>query len=106
MLCLFILTGFPQIKSPGVTVRYLDYGSDEKEAVILKHFPDRLQSMLIDTTTRKRKMVRSYPSYTLISTVHGIEIHVLCSQPLIMGASYREMILSDYLTNSKPRVIN
>lgn len=57
VLCLFILTGFPQIKSPGVSVRYLDYGSDEKEAVILKHFPDRLQSMLIDTTTRKRKMV-------------------------------------------------
>ena len=36
---------------------YLDYASDEKKAVVLKHFPDRMQSMVIDTATRKRKMV-------------------------------------------------
>ncbi|XP_067952130.1 zinc finger ZZ-type and EF-hand domain-containing protein 1-like [Watersipora subatra] len=58
VLCLLVITDFPQVKSPGVTVTYLDYASDEKKGVILKHFPDRMQSMLIDTVTRKRKMVR------------------------------------------------
>ena len=68
VLCLLVITGFPKIKSPGVMVKYSDYAMDEKDAVILKHYPDKQQCMLIDTSTRKKLTVGPLV-YSLLSVM-------------------------------------
>ncbi|KAF6029661.1 hypothetical protein EB796_011992 [Bugula neritina] len=58
VLCLFTICGFPQIKSPGVNIKYLDASQELRKAVILKHFPDKMQSMVVDTASRRKKMIK------------------------------------------------
>jgi len=49
-------------------VKYSDYAMDEKDAVILKHYPDKQQCMLIDTSTRKKLTVGPLV-YSLLSVM-------------------------------------
>jgi len=54
-----------QIKSPGVNIKYLDASQELRKAVILKHFPDKMQSMVVDTASRRKKMVSCFTSTTM-----------------------------------------
>ena len=49
-----------QVLSVGSSVRFVDSGGEQRLAVVLKHFQDKDQSLVIDRKTRKRKMVRTH----------------------------------------------
>ncbi|CAH1794732.1 unnamed protein product [Owenia fusiformis] len=54
IFALFVIAGFPQVLSIGTHVKYNENGSDVKDGVVLKHFPDRHGTLIVDKRSRKR----------------------------------------------------
>ena len=46
-----------QVLSVGSSVHFVDSGGETRSAVVLKHFQDKDQALVVDRKTRKRKMV-------------------------------------------------
>ena len=46
-----------QVLSIGSHVKYTEIGTEVKNGVVLKHFPDKNQSLLVDKKNRKRRTV-------------------------------------------------
>ena len=64
IFALFVVAGFPEVLSIGSHVKYTDVGTEVRCGVVLKHFPDKSQTLLVDKKSRKRRMVRHtfYPA--------------------------------------------
>ena len=56
-LLLFGAFVLQQVLSIGAPVRYADFSTEFKTGVVLKHFPDKYQTLLVDRKTRRRKTV-------------------------------------------------
>ena len=54
---LYILPHHMQVLSIGSHVKYTEIGTEVKNGVVLKHFPDKNQSLLVDKKNRKRRTV-------------------------------------------------
>ncbi|XP_012939826.1 zinc finger ZZ-type and EF-hand domain-containing protein 1 [Aplysia californica] len=54
---MFVIAGFPEVLTTGTLV---DYSSsvEPQRGVVLKHFPDKYQTLLVDLRTRKRHTVK------------------------------------------------
>ncbi|XP_013398346.1 zinc finger ZZ-type and EF-hand domain-containing protein 1-like [Lingula anatina] len=68
IFALFVIAGFPEVLSIGNQVKYNENGTEARLGVVLKHYPDKHMTLLIDTKSRKRHSV-SFIDYfgTLIS---------------------------------------
>ena len=49
---------FQQVLSVGSQVKYTDSGSETKHGVVMKHFQDKNQTLLVDKKSRRRRTVR------------------------------------------------
>lgn len=56
IFALFVMAGFPEVLTIGTLVLFSHVGS-EQTGVVLKHFPDKYQTLVIDIKTRKRYTV-------------------------------------------------
>ena len=43
-----------QVLSIGSPVKYLSHGTEMKRGVVLKHFPDKNQTLVVDMMSRRR----------------------------------------------------
>lgn len=55
IFALFVVAGFPEVLSIGCHVQYTKGGTDMKHGVVLKHFPDKNQTLLVDKKSRRRR---------------------------------------------------
>ena len=58
IFALFVLAGFPEVLSIGCRVKFTDVGTDRKDGVVLKHFPEKDQTLIVDAKNRKRRTVK------------------------------------------------
>ena len=58
IFALFVLAGFPEVLSIGCQVKFTDVGTDRKDGVVLKHFPEKVQTLIVDAKNRKRRTVK------------------------------------------------
>ncbi|XP_078081313.1 zinc finger ZZ-type and EF-hand domain-containing protein 1 isoform X5 [Mustelus asterias] len=68
---LLVLVGFPEVLCRGTHTVYIDNANESHDVIVLKHFTEKIQAVVIDIKTRKRKTVRDYrltqvckPEYT------------------------------------------
>ncbi|KAL5009613.1 hypothetical protein ScPMuIL_011918 [Solemya velum] len=57
IFALFVMAGFPEVLTVGTIVSYSLSGVEKKTGVVLKHFPDKYQTLLIDVKSRKRHTI-------------------------------------------------
>ncbi|GCC35998.1 hypothetical protein chiPu_0014488 [Chiloscyllium punctatum] len=57
---LLVLVGFPEVLCRGTHTVYIDNANESHDVIVLKHFTEKIQAVVIDTKTRKRKTVRDY----------------------------------------------
>ncbi|XP_055877134.1 zinc finger ZZ-type and EF-hand domain-containing protein 1-like isoform X1 [Biomphalaria glabrata] len=55
---MFVIAGFPELLTTGTLVDYNYTSLDNQSGVVLKHFPDKYQTLLVDLKTRKRHTVK------------------------------------------------
>ena len=51
---------FCQVLSIGTRVKYSELGLEVKDGVVLKHFPDKHQTLVVDLKSRKRHTVSKH----------------------------------------------
>ena len=56
IFALFVMAGFPEVLTIGTLVHFSHIGS-QQTGVVLKHFPDKYQTLVIDIKTRKRHTI-------------------------------------------------
>ncbi|XP_071131694.1 zinc finger ZZ-type and EF-hand domain-containing protein 1-like [Mytilus edulis] len=56
IFALFVMAGFPEVLTIGTLVHFSHIGT-EQTGVVLKHFPDKYQTLVIDIKTRKRHTI-------------------------------------------------
>ena len=52
-----VCVAFCQVLSIGTRVKYSELGLEVKDGVVLKHFPDKHQTLVVDLKSRKRHTV-------------------------------------------------
>ncbi|XP_067864037.1 zinc finger ZZ-type and EF-hand domain-containing protein 1 isoform X2 [Heptranchias perlo] len=57
---LLVLVGFPEVLCRGTHTVYVDNANESHDVIVLKHFTEKIQAVVIDIKTRKRKTVRDY----------------------------------------------
>uniref|UniRef100_A0A4W3IYQ1 Zinc finger ZZ-type and EF-hand domain containing 1 n=1 Tax=Callorhinchus milii TaxID=7868 RepID=A0A4W3IYQ1_CALMI len=57
---LLVLVGFPEVLCRGTRTVYIDNANELHDVIVLKHFTEKNQAVVIDIKTRKRKTVRDY----------------------------------------------
>ncbi|XP_061181596.1 zinc finger ZZ-type and EF-hand domain-containing protein 1-like [Saccostrea echinata] len=58
IFALFVMAGFPEVLTIGTLVSFTQYaGLERKTGVVLKHFPDKNQTLVIEIKTRKRHTI-------------------------------------------------
>ncbi|KAL3875978.1 hypothetical protein ACJMK2_033871 [Sinanodonta woodiana] len=57
IFALFVMAGFPEVLTTGTLVHYNHTGVESKDGVVLKHYPDKHQTLVADVKTRKRHTV-------------------------------------------------
>ncbi|XP_052765956.1 zinc finger ZZ-type and EF-hand domain-containing protein 1-like isoform X1 [Mya arenaria] len=57
IFAMFVMAGFPEVLTTGTLVNYNQTGMDVKTGVVLKHFPDKHSTLLVDVKSRKRHTV-------------------------------------------------
>ncbi|GFS06647.1 zinc finger ZZ-type and EF-hand domain-containing protein 1-like, partial [Elysia marginata] len=55
---MFVIAGFPEVLTTGALVDYTYTSLESQSGVVLKHFPDKCQTLVIDLKTRKRHIVK------------------------------------------------
>ncbi|XP_051891309.1 LOW QUALITY PROTEIN: zinc finger ZZ-type and EF-hand domain-containing protein 1 [Pristis pectinata] len=60
VFALLVLVGFPEVLCRGTHTVYIDNANEAHDVIVLKHFTEKIQAVVIDTKTRKRKTVRDY----------------------------------------------
>ncbi|CAL1538237.1 unnamed protein product [Lymnaea stagnalis] len=55
---MFVIAGFPEVLTTGTLVDYNCFSLDSQSGVVLKHFPDKYQTLIVDLKTRKRHTVK------------------------------------------------
>ncbi|KAH9489895.1 Zinc finger ZZ-type and EF-hand domain-containing protein 1 [Bulinus truncatus] len=55
---MFVIAGFPEVLTTGTLVDYSYTSLDNQSGVVLKHFPDKYQTLLVDLKTRKRHTIK------------------------------------------------
>ena len=58
IFALFVLAGFPEVLSIGCKVKYTENGAEMKDGVVLKHFPEKDQTLIVDMKNRKRRTIK------------------------------------------------
>ena len=58
IFALFVLAGFPEVLSIGCQVKFMDVGTDRKDGIVLKHFPEKDQTLIVEAKNRKRHTVK------------------------------------------------
>lgn len=58
IFALFVMAGFPEVLTIGTLVQYNHMDMEKKKGVVLKHYPDKYQTLIIDIKTRKRHTVQ------------------------------------------------
>ncbi|XP_078317573.1 zinc finger ZZ-type and EF-hand domain-containing protein 1-like isoform X2 [Crassostrea virginica] len=59
IFALFVMAGFPEVLTIGTLVSFTQYaGLERKTGVVLKHFPDENQTLIIEIKTRKRHTIQ------------------------------------------------
>jgi hypothetical protein len=51
------VAGFPDVLSVGTNVKCTIYGLESKNAVVLKHFPEKRSTLVVDKSTRRKHLV-------------------------------------------------
>ncbi|XP_064626439.1 zinc finger ZZ-type and EF-hand domain-containing protein 1-like isoform X2 [Lineus longissimus] len=57
IFALIVVAGFPDVLSVGTNVKYTLPGHESKNGVVLKHFPEKRTSLVVDKATRRRHLV-------------------------------------------------
>ncbi|XP_069741096.1 zinc finger ZZ-type and EF-hand domain-containing protein 1 isoform X2 [Narcine bancroftii] len=60
VFALLVLVGFPEVLCRGTRTVYMDNANETHDVIVLKHFTEKIQAVVIDSNTRKRKTVRDY----------------------------------------------
>ncbi|RUS90799.1 hypothetical protein EGW08_001418 [Elysia chlorotica] len=55
---MFVIAGFPEVLTTGALVDYTYTSLESQSGVVLKHFPDKCQTLVVDLKTRKRHTVK------------------------------------------------
>ncbi|KAK7112606.1 zinc finger ZZ-type and EF-hand domain-containing protein 1-like isoform X2 [Littorina saxatilis] len=58
MYALFVMAGFPEVLSIGTLVEYCHTSLETKKGVVIKHFTDKHQTLVVDLHSRKRHTVK------------------------------------------------
>ncbi|XP_078404848.1 zinc finger ZZ-type and EF-hand domain-containing protein 1 isoform X3 [Cetorhinus maximus] len=57
---LLVLVGFPEVLCRGTHTVYIDNANESHDVIVLKHFTEKIQAVVIDIKTRKRKTGKDY----------------------------------------------
>ncbi|XP_035685693.1 zinc finger ZZ-type and EF-hand domain-containing protein 1-like [Branchiostoma floridae] len=60
VFALFVMAGFPEVLCPGSQALLQDNGGDIKPVVVVKHFSEKGEVMVMDVRSRRRKTVKDY----------------------------------------------
>ncbi|CAH1233496.1 ZZEF1 [Branchiostoma lanceolatum] len=60
VFALFVMAGFPEVLCPGSQALLQDNGGDVKPVVVVKHFSEKGEVMVMDVRSRRRKTVKDY----------------------------------------------
>ncbi|XP_062887585.1 zinc finger ZZ-type and EF-hand domain-containing protein 1 isoform X3 [Mobula hypostoma] len=60
IFALLVLVGFPEVLCRGIRTVYIDNANETHDVIVVKHFTEKIQAVVIDIKTRKRKTVRDY----------------------------------------------
>ncbi|XP_032901823.1 zinc finger ZZ-type and EF-hand domain-containing protein 1 isoform X3 [Amblyraja radiata] len=60
VFALLVLVGFPEVLCRGTHTVYIDNANETHDVIVLKHFTEKIQAVVIDIQTRKRKTVKDY----------------------------------------------
>ncbi|KAK7482310.1 hypothetical protein BaRGS_00026438, partial [Batillaria attramentaria] len=55
---LFVMAGFPEVLTIGTLVEYCHTSLETKKGVVIKHFPDKHQTLVVDLHSRKRYTIK------------------------------------------------
>ncbi|XP_059146557.1 zinc finger ZZ-type and EF-hand domain-containing protein 1-like isoform X2 [Physella acuta] len=55
---MFVIAGFPEVLTTGTLVDYNCTSIETQSGVVLKHFPDKYQALIVDLKSRKRHTIR------------------------------------------------
>lgn len=58
VFALYVIAGFPEVFALGSLVRYTEAGMDSKFGIILKHFPDKNRTLVVDCSSRRRQNLK------------------------------------------------
>ncbi|XP_076459760.1 zinc finger ZZ-type and EF-hand domain-containing protein 1-like isoform X2 [Babylonia areolata] len=58
LFSLFVMAGFPEVLSVGTLVQYCHTSLETKKGVVIKHFTDKHQCLVVDLHSRKRYTVK------------------------------------------------
>ncbi|KAK3091739.1 hypothetical protein FSP39_022268 [Pinctada imbricata] len=58
IFALFVMAGFPEVLTIGSIVQFNHTSMDRKTGVVLKHYPDRYQTLIVEIKTRKRYTIQ------------------------------------------------
>ncbi|XP_071105472.1 zinc finger ZZ-type and EF-hand domain-containing protein 1-like isoform X1 [Haliotis cracherodii] len=58
IFAMFVMAGFPEVLTMGTLVHYTHTTLEAKNGVVIKHFPDKYRTLVVDLKTRKRHIVK------------------------------------------------
>ncbi|XP_041364980.1 zinc finger ZZ-type and EF-hand domain-containing protein 1-like [Gigantopelta aegis] len=58
IFAMFVMAGFPEVLTIGTLVQYFHRTLETKTGVVMKHFPDKYITLVVDVCTRKRLTIK------------------------------------------------